>query len=105
MVINRFWFSNDAQKETGLPLLVLWYMGYRSYRAGWYNGYARFTQEELTNTAKNDLKALNTLIGKNKFLFSETKPCQADFFIFGVCAQIVHNDRGDMNLFLRSTFT
>ena len=102
MALNRFWFSQTTQKDTGLPFMSIWYFGYRVFRAGWYAGYGRYSKEELMTIGRKDLDALNTLIGSKKYLFSDTNPCDADFSIFGVCAQFFHTDSGPLNLYLRS---
>jgi hypothetical protein len=77
-----------------------WFFSYRVYTQCYYNGFARFTKEELYEIAKKDLRSLNDLIGNKKFLFSDTKPCDVDFSIFGVCSQIKYNDLGPLNQFL-----
>lgn len=97
IVLYRFWHSDSGRKEMGLPLLAYWLFSYKVYKTCWYNGYARMSKEDIIDIAKKDLNALNTLIGKKKYLFSDSEPCDADFAIFGVCSQIKFNDRGPIN--------
>jgi hypothetical protein len=52
--------------------------------------------------AKKDLSTLNTLIGKKKFLLSDSNPCDTDFAVFGLVAQIKYNDSGVLNHYLTS---
>ena len=48
------------------------------------------------------MKALDLMIGSKKYVFSDTKPSDVDFVIFGMFAQILYNDRGPFNNFLNS---
>jgi hypothetical protein len=48
------------------------------------------------------MKALDFMIGSKKYVFSDTKPSDVDFVIFGMFAQILFNDRGPFNSFLIS---
>ena len=48
------------------------------------------------------MKALDFMIGSKKYVFSDTKPSDVDFVIFGMFAQILFNDRGPLNSFLIS---
>ena len=48
------------------------------------------------------MNAINVLIGKKKYIFSDTEPSLVDFSIFGVCSQIKYNDTGVLNIYLNS---
>jgi hypothetical protein len=48
------------------------------------------------------MNAINVLIGKKKYIFSDTEPSLVDFSIFGVCSQIKYNDTGVLNMYLKS---
>ncbi len=100
----RFYWNKNGMKDLALPILAYWYFSYRVVNAAKYAGYGNFTKEELIDNAKKDLKALNFLIGKNKFLFSDERPCVADCAVFGLTAQIKYNDTGLLNHFMQSLF-
>jgi hypothetical protein len=44
------------------------------------------------------LKAIDYIIGENKFLFGED-PCDTDAAVFGMLSQIIFHDRGPLNEF------
>ena len=48
------------------------------------------------------MNAINVLIGKKKYVFSDTQPSLVDISIFGVCSQIKYNDTGALNMYLKS---
>ena len=48
------------------------------------------------------MKALDTLAGSKKYVFSDSKPSDVDFVLFGIFAQILYNDKGPFNSFLHS---
>ena len=98
----RFWFMNSGRNDMKLPLLAYWNFSYRVYRRAWYNGYGRQSREDVFENICKNLTAINVLIGKKKYLFSDTEPSVADFTIFGICTQIVYNDSGPTNKFLKS---
>jgi hypothetical protein len=102
MVLHRFWYSDKTRKETGLPRLAIWAFSYRVYRVGMTNGFLRIPREELYENGKKDLHALNVLIGKKRFLFSDTQPCDADFAVFGLCAQFLYNEQGPLHYYMKS---
>jgi hypothetical protein len=102
VVLYRFWHNKNGQKEMNLPLLSFWYFRYRVYKSGLYTGYGLLSERELIESAQRDLKAINTLIGNKKFLFSDSQPCDTDFAIFGLTAQIKFNDRAILNRYLNS---
>lgn len=104
MVLHRFWYSPITKQETRLPLLSIWFFSYRMFRAAWYSGAGRYTKQEIYEKGKRDLTALDALIGNKKFLLSDTKPCDVDFAIFGLCAQFKFNDRGPFNQHLLGIF-
>ena len=49
-----------------------------------------------------DMKALDIMVGNKKFVFSDKEPSDVDFVIFGMFAQILYNDRGPFNAYLKS---
>lgn len=103
LILHRFWYSKSSRKDIGLPLLGYWLFSYKAYRNAYYAGYGRFSKEEIYDVGKKDLLALNTLVGDKKYLFSDSKPCDVDFAIFGICAQIKFNDQGPFNHYFNST--
>lgn len=98
----RFWFRPESRNDMKLPLLAYWYMSYRVYKRGYSTGYGRHSKEDLFEIICKNLNALNVLIGKKKYIFSDTQPSLADFTIFGVCSQIKYNDSGPVNKYLNS---
>jgi hypothetical protein len=44
------------------------------------------------------LKAIDYIIGDNKFLFGDD-PCDTDAAVFGMLSQIIFHDRGPLNEF------
>ena len=98
MGLHRFWYARNGRKDINIPLLGYWFFSYRVYRRAYQAGYGRLPAEELYEIGRRDLSALNTLLGEKKFLFSDSKPCNTDFMLFGICAQIKFTDRGPLNL-------
>ncbi len=98
----RVWHSDINLKETRLPTLASWYISYHFYKAGLASGYSNFSKEELVENAKKDLKALNTIVGGKKFLFSDTTPCDYDFALFGNIAQIFYGQVEPLSQYLKS---
>lgn len=54
---------------------------------------------------KKDLKAVDTIIGNKKYLFSDSKPCDTDFAVFGHIAQIIHCDMEPYHQYLISYYS
>lgn len=102
--MNRFWFRSEGRNDMKIPLLSYWYISYRIYKRAWMSGYGRYSKEDLFEITCKNLNALNVLIGKKKYLFSDTQPSIADFSIFGVCTQIKFSDSGPLNKYLNSNF-
>ena len=102
MALFRFHHNPNGRNDLMLPRLSFWYFAYRVPKAASYAGYGNYTKEELTSVAEKDLTALNSLLGKSKFFFSDSTPCEADFAVFGLTAQLKYNDTGLMNHFLQS---
>lgn len=101
---HRFWHNSGRKgwKDIGLPMLAYWIFSYKVYVAGWNVGVLRFSKEDFYESGKKDMRALDTLIGKKKFVFSDEKPSDIDFVIFGLCAQIKYTDKGAFNRFMLS---
>jgi hypothetical protein len=102
MVYHRFWYSDITKKETRLPTFAIWMFGYRIYRLGKTSGALSVPKYELYENGKKDLTALNVLVGKKKYLFSDSKPCDTDFALFGLCAQFLYNEVGPLHFHLKS---
>ena len=64
-------------------------------------GYGRHSKEVMYEIGKADLKALDDLIGENKFLLGE-EPCETDATVFGNLSQVLFNDRGPFNEYMTS---
>lgn len=100
IALLRFWHSDKNLKENRLPLLGSWIFSYKVYKSGIASGYSRYSKEDLIENSKKDLKALNTLIGNKKFIFSDNKPSDMDFAVFGNIAQIIYNNIEPLNQFI-----
>lgn len=98
MGLHRFWYARNGRKDIHLPLLGYWAFSYRIYRRIWQAGYGRLAPDDLYDIGRRDLSALDKILGERKFLFSDTKPCNVDFILFGVSAEIKFTDRGPLNL-------
>lgn len=59
-------------------------------------------KEELYESGRKDLQAINQLIGPKKFLFSDTHPCDTDFSVFGTCIQFKLTEKGPLHHYLMS---
>ncbi len=77
-------------------------MRFKVYTAAYVQGYGRFKKEEFYDIGKKDLNALNAIVGSKKFLFGDDKPCEFDASVFGMCAQLIYQDRGPLNHFIMS---
>jgi hypothetical protein len=64
-------------------------------------GYGRHSKEEVYRIGKDDLKAINDIIGNNKFLFGE-KVCNVDATVFGMLVQYLYHCGGPLTEFIKS---
>lgn len=64
-------------------------------------GYGRHSEQEVVEIGKDDLKSINDFIGNKKFLMGD-KPCNTDAAVFGMVAQFIYHDNGDLNKFVTS---
>jgi hypothetical protein len=72
------------------------------YLASLKSGYGKFSKNDLIENVKKDLKAVDTIIGNKKYLFSDSKPCDSDFAVFGHIAQIIYCDMEPLHQYLIS---
>ena len=99
-VLHRFVYSGDPS-VVGLPSIAMKIMKSRTLSYTYGQGYGRHTKEEVYSIGKADLKAIDDLIGDNKFLFGD-EPCETDACVFGSLAQVLYHDRGPFNEFATS---
>lgn len=100
MALHRFWYNKNGAKDLHIPRMNYWYFSHRVFRRAYAAGYGRLPKEDVYESGKRDLSALNVLMGEKKFLYSDTKPCDTDFMVFALIAQIKYTDRGPLNLHL-----
>lgn len=100
MALMRFKYNENGMRDNMLPRLGYWYFSYRISNAARYAGYGNWSKNEIIENGNKDLKALNVLLGEKKFFFSNEKPCDADFAVYGLVAQLVFNDTGAIHHFL-----
>lgn len=103
MAMFRFVLYENKMDADALPLLAYWNFGYRIDKAAKFAGYG-MTRDELFLNGKKDLDALNVLVGENKYFFSNDKPSEADFAVFGLVAELLWTDTGVINKYLRGNF-
>lgn len=97
MALHRFWYSRNGYKDVYIPRLNYWYFSYRIFSRIKASGIGRMPRDEVYEMGKNDLNALNLLLGEKKFVFGDTKPSNIDFSLFGLLVQIKYTDRGPLN--------
>lgn len=102
MAMFRFIHNPNGIKDNGFPRIAYWNFGYRVEKAAKYAGYGTLTIEQLFLNAKKDLDAVDFLVGDKKFLFSDEKPSDADFAVFGLVAQFLWNDTGIVHNYLKA---
>lgn len=95
MKIHRFIFNRDPN-ESSVSSLVGYYYSFIIQTGAYYQGYGRHTKEQVYAIGKADLRALNDIIGDNRFLVG-SKPCDADASIFGVACQIMYHNLGPLH--------
>jgi len=100
MALMRFKHNKNGMKDIALPRLGYWIFSYRISKAAKFAGYGTWSKNEIIENANKDLKALDVVLGENKFFFSKEKPCDVDFAVFGLVAQLVYNDTTAVNHFL-----
>ena len=97
MVLHRFVYSRQPT-ECGIPHWGFAIMVSRIKGYSYGQGYGRHSQQEVYEIGKADLKAIDTIIGENKFIFGD-EACETDAAVFGIIAQIIFHDRGPLNKF------
>ena len=71
MASHRFVYAKNGAKDIGLPLLAYWLFSYRISKATWYSGHLRQSKEDFYENGKNDMKAIDILVGNKKYVFSD----------------------------------
>lgn len=102
MALFRFKYNPNGMKDNMLPRLAYWNFSYRVQKAGLYAGYGAMSKNELYENAQKDLRSLSVLLGNQKYFFGNEKPTEADLALFGLSTQLILNDTGIVNKFLRS---
>lgn len=100
--MHRFWFAPNEHLDLHLPRMAYWSFSYTMFSRAWNAGPGRWSREEIYDSGKKDLQALNVILGKNKFLFNNSMPCNADFALFAGTAELQYTDRGPFNFYLNS---
>jgi hypothetical protein len=104
MVYHRFWHCDNKMEVLRIPRLGIWQREHRFYKMGQYNGIGRLPKDEFYEIGLKETKTIDNLLSKSNYLFSDTKPCDADCSLFGVLTQIKYNDVGPFNRYLKSNF-
>lgn len=99
---QRFIRNPNGAKDNDFPLIGYWNFQYRVGKVLNIIGYGRHSDDELFHRVKKDLNAIETLIGGKKYLFSNEKPCVADFSFFGISSQMLYNDNYIVNKFIKA---
>merc|ERR1712127_670751 len=92
----------NGMTDNMLPRIAMWNFGYRVKLAASYSGYGLLSKTELLDHGKKDMKAIENLIGDKNFLFGNDKPSEADLAIFGLFIQLIYNDTGVLNQFIKA---
>lgn len=102
MGMFRFIHNKNSVKDAQFPLLMFWNYGYRVKTAGYMVGWSKLTKKEIFEIVKKDFNSLEFLIGQKYFLFSNDKPSEADFALFGLIAQFRYNDKEVIHQYLET---
>lgn len=102
MAMSRFKHNPNGMRDNDFPRLAFWNFQYRVTTAARYARYGNLSEEELFNGARKDLSALEVLLDGKKYFFSNEKPCDADFAVFGFTCQLLFNDSYFMNKFMKA---
>lgn len=100
MACFRFIHNPNGARDNMLPLLAYWNFAYRVGNSAKAARYGLLSKQELFDNVTKDLDSLETLIGNKNFLFSDEKPCEADFALFGTSSQLIFNDTHIVNKYL-----
>lgn len=78
-------------RNLSIPVPVIWYMRKVSFGKLWSQGIGRHSEQEVTQIMEDDLAALSSIIGDQKFIFGDTRECATEFdcAVFGQLCQLV----------------
>jgi hypothetical protein len=79
---------------TGLPPYVYTLLYSRIKKRTYEQGYGRHSKEELYSIGKDDMKALNDIIGNKKYFLSNEYFCDVDAAVFGLVCQVAYHANG-----------
>ncbi|GFN79322.1 failed axon connections [Plakobranchus ocellatus] len=93
LLMWRLVFDPNATiyNRMSIPKPIIWYMRRNAQGRLWSQGIGRHSEQEVTHMMEEDLAAVSNLIGKNKFLFGDTRDCVTEFdcAVFGQLCQLV----------------
>lgn len=93
LALERWVYQFDVEfMKKAIPPVPFWGLILRLFtrsvrKAGWGQGMARHSQEEVLEIARQDLKAIADFMGQKKFLMGD-EPCETDCVLFGMLSQI-----------------
>jgi len=75
-----------VQRFMKIPYIIMLYLGHVYGKAGWSQGIARHSKEQIEAWTIKDIRNIAAILGKNKYLLGD-EPCVFDAAFFGFAAQ------------------
>ena len=100
-IVHRFRYGKA--KDVGMSPVVFKIIGDKMLKESNSQGYGKHSQEELYQIGRADLTAIDNFIGDKKFLMGD-QPCNEDAGVFACLCQIIYNEQGALNKFIKGYF-